>query len=326
MKGPTILCLLLFLAMLCIPFLSIGAKLPESTTETPQATDSSQGARVTGASFRIRDQSSNQVLTVGDEDFLYGAIVTEMSPSAEPEALKAQAVASYTYYSRQRKLAREKQSDSDFSADPQNWKVYVSKEQMQERWGDSFQTYYDKLTAVVNSVTGQTLQSGGDLIEAAYYAISSGKTESSEDVWGGKLDYLVPVASPGDFFAGGYQTTVTLSAEEFKNAALKAAPKSDFSGDPPSWVGAYERTGSGSVKSVSIGGQPVDGDDARSAFGLRSANFTISYADGIFTFTVLGYGHGVGMSQTGAQFMAREGADYKEILAWYYPGTELVSL
>ena len=80
------------------------------------------------------------------------------------------------------------------------------------------------------------------------------------------------------------------------------------------------------MKQITIGGQPVDGDDVRSAFGLRSSNFTLACADSIFTFTVRGYGHGVGMSQTGAQFMAQQGSDYQEILAWYYPNTTLVSV
>ena len=326
MKGTTILCLLLFLAMLCIPFLAVGANLPDSLLDSPRVTDSGPSADFEKASFRIRDESTNQILTVGDRDFLYGAIVTEMSPNAEPEALKAQAVAAYTYYSRQRAQAHAKGADSDFSADPQNWKVYVSKEQMQERWGDSYQAYYEKLTEVINSIAGQTLQSNGELIDATYFAISSGKTESSEDVWGGKLDYLVPVASPGDLFASGYQTTASFSAEEFQNAVREKAPNADFSSDPSSWVGTYDRTNSGTVKYVTIGGQEVDGDDIRSAFGLRSSDFTIAYADGIFTFTVLGYGHGVGMSQTGAQFMAQQGSDYQEILAWYYPNTTLAPL
>ena len=326
MKGTTILCILLFLTMLCIPFLALGAKMPPTLPDGPTVADSGPAAQAEGTSFRIRDQSANQILNVSDHDFLYGAIVTEMSPAAEPEALKAQAVAAYTYYSRQRAQARAKGSDSDFSADPQNWKVYVTKDQMQQRWGDSFQAYYDKLTGVVDAVAGQTLQSGGELIEATYYAISSGKTESSEDVWGGKLDYLVPVASPGDMLAGGYQTTVSMSTEEFKAAVQKAAPQADCSGDPAAWAGAVGRTGSGSVKSIRIGGQALTGDEARAAFGLRSANFDLAYAGGIFTFTVRGYGHGVGMSQTGAQFMARQGADYRQILSWYYPDTTLASV
>ena len=165
---------------------------------------------------------------------------------------------------------------------------------MQERWGESFQGYYDKLTEVIDCIAGQTLQSDGELIDATYFAISSGKTESSEDVWGGKLDYLVPVASPGDLFASGYQTTASFSAEEFRNAIQEKAPDADFSGDPSTWVGEAACTNSGSVKQITIGGQPVDGDDVRSAFGLRSSNFTLACADSIFTFTVRGYGHGVG--------------------------------
>ena len=112
--------------------------------------------------------------------------------------------------------------------------------------------YYEKLTEVINSIAGQTLQSNGELIDATYFAISSGKTESSEDVWGGKLDYLVPVASPGDLFASGYQTTASFSAEEFQNAVREKAPNADFSSDPSSWVGTYDRTNSGTVKYVTI--------------------------------------------------------------------------
>ena len=179
---------------------------------------------------------------------------------------------------------------------------------------------------MIDCIAGQTLQSDGELIDATYFAISSGKTESSEDVWGGKLDYLVPVASPGDLFASGYQTTASFSAEEFRTAIQEKAPDADFSGDPSTWVGEAACTNSGSVKQITIGGQPVDGDDVRSAFGLRSSNFTLACADSIFTFTVRGYGHGVGMSQTGAQFMAQQGSDYQEILAWYYPNTTLVSV
>lgn len=327
MKGTTILCLLLFLSMLLIPFLSIGAELSDKALpNAPKTTESAPAIQPTGDSFRILDESTQQVLNVSDADFLYGAIVTEMGPASEPEALKAQAVAAYTYYSRLRKQAQEKNADSDFTADPQNWKVYVTIEQMQQRWGDQFQGYYDKLTSVVSDVAGKVLESDGELIDATYYAISSGKTESSEDVWGGKLDYLVPVASPGDMLANGYQTTVTLSAEEFKNAVLKVLPKADFSGDPYTWVGNAQRTNSGTVETIAIGGKEMKGDAARSAFGLRSANFTVSYLDGVFSFLVKGYGHGVGMSQTGAQFMAEHGATYEEILAWYYPNTTLANL
>ena len=359
MKGKTILGLLLFLMMFLIPFLSMGAKIPDKTdkpnrsgssspTQSPQPqsqlqsqpkpqsqvqSQQPQSAPPTvqnSAQFKILDTKSNQVITVDDRSFLYGAIVTEMSPEFQPEALKAQGVAAYTYYSRLRKQERANPTASlkgaDFSADTQGWKIYVTKAQMQERWGTKFDEYYNKVTQVVNAVYGQVLKSDDDLADATYYAISSGNTETSEDIWGGKRTYLVSVASPGDIFAGGYQTTVTLSAEQFKAAALKIAPKASLGADTAKWVGTVSRTAAGSVKSIGIGGVSVTGNDARNAFSLRSANFTVTCKNNAFTFVVKGYGHGVGMSQVGADYMASQGSTYKQILAWYYPTTSLTTI
>lgn len=273
------------------------------------------------------DEKSKQILTVSDRDFLYGAIVTEMSPTDQPEALKAQAVAAYTYYSRIRNEQHTKPTaalnGADFVADTQNWNIYVTRDQMKARWGTNFDTYYNKLTTIVDAVYGQTLQSSGQLITATYYAISAGKTEAAADIWGSDCSYLVPVASPGDIYANGYQTTVTLTADQLKTAAQKQWPTLALTGDASKWIGTSKRTNSGSVETIVIGGQTVKGNDVRTAFGLRSANFTVIFADNKFTFTVKGWGHGVGMSQVGADYMASQGAGYKEILAWYYPGTTL---
>lgn len=338
MKGKMILSLLLFLALFLIPFLSLGAKIPDKTGTSSgrkQQTVSSAASRAApvpkGTSqFKILDTKSGKIITVDDRSFLYGAIATEMSPDAQPEALKAQAVAAYTYYSRLRSQQKQKPTSSlngaDFSADTQNWKIYVTKEQMQERWGQNFDTYYSNLTKVIDAVYGQVLKSDNELADATYYAISSGNTEASEDVWGNKIKYLVPVASPGDLFASGYQTTAAMTADQFKAAAMKAAPKANLSGDASAWVGAVTRSPSGAVKSIQIGGSAINGNDARTAFGLRSSNFTVSYTNGSFTFVVKGYGHGVGMSQVGAEYMAAQGSTYQQILAWYYPTTKLTAI
>jgi stage II sporulation protein D len=330
MKGKAMLAILLFLLMFLIPFLSMGAEIPDKTGTASQQSTSQPGTSPqvqSGPGFKILDTTSGKVISADDRSFLYGAIATEMSPTAPQEALKAQGVAAYTYYSHLREQQKLSPSagmnGADFSADTQNWQIYVTKEQMQTRWGSNFEAYYNKLTPVVDAIYGQVLKSDGELIDATYYAISSGKTETSEDIWGGKRSYLISVASPGDVFAGGYQTTVTLTADQFKTAALKAAPKADLSGDAASWVGAGKRTASGSVESILIGGATVTGSTARSAFGLRSANFTVTYVNGSFTFVVKGYGHGVGMSQAGAEYMANQGATYQQILAWYYPTTTL---
>ncbi len=340
MKGKLILGFLLFFIMFAVPFLATGAKETDKTERAspssgqspaqPSAASQQSGAPMVNPAsvFRIQDTSSGKVISVSDRDFLFGAIVTEMSPDAPVEALKAQGVAAYTYYSRLREKQRQNTSSggADFTADTQNWQIYVSKEQMQSRWGDQFNSYYQKLTTVVDAIYGQVLKSNGTLIDATYYAISSGKTETSEDIWGGKRSYLVAVASPGDVFAGGYQTTVVMEEAKFKTAAQKTSPKIDLSSAASSWIGEIKRTGSGSVESIVIGGTKITGNDARSAFGLRSANFTVSYAGGSFTFVVKGYGHGVGMSQAGAEYMANQGSTYRQILSWYYPTTTLTAI
>lgn len=347
MKGKTLLGILLFLIMFLAPFLSMGAKIPDKTAASSQSQPQSQPqsqqqsqlqpqqsstpkTQQTGMEFKILDTTSGKVIATDDRSFLYGAIATEMSPTAPVEALKAQGVAAYTYYSLLREQQRRKPNSSlngaDFSANTQNWQIYVTKEQMQSRWGSEFNANYDKLTQAVDAIYGQVLKNGSELIDATYFAISSGKTETSEDIWGGKRTYLISVASPGDVFAGGYQTTVTMTADQFKTAAVKTEPKVKLEGDAATWIGESKRTAAGSVETILIGGATMTGNTARSAFNLRSANFTVTYANGSFTFLVKGYGHGVGMSQTGAQYMANQGSNYKQILEWYYPTSTLTTV
>lgn len=347
MKGKTALCLLLFLLLLFIPLLALGAKVPEKKAEpkptvpaassqaaaasstTPQPTPTTTKKTTFPDTFRILDEGTGNVITVGDKEFLFGAVATEMSPESHVEALKAQAVSAYTYYSRLRAQQREnpdpKLNGADFKANIGNWWLYTTKEEMQKRWGSKFDTYYQTLSQVADAVYGQSLQSEGELICATYYAISSGNTEAAKDIWGGDYSYLVSVASPGDVYAGGYNSTVTLTAEQVQQKAQTEWNLS-LTGNPKSWFGKTERTGSGSVITQQLGGTAVKGSEVRTAFGLRSANYTVKYDKDTFTFSVKGYGHGVGLSQVGADYMARQGSDYQKILAWYYPGTTLVKV
>lgn len=329
-KGELLLGLILFLLLFIVPFLSFGNQQPQKAGSSSSVKSSHKSTKSAGRAFHILNTATGQVFTVDDRDFLYGAVAAEMSPEAEPEALKAQAVACYTYYSRQRTLNKKSPSSSlkgaDFSADTKNGIIYCPKELMKSHWGSKFDERYQKLTTAVESVFGQVLKSDGELIDATYYAISSGNTENSKDIWGGNCPYLISVASPGDIFAGGFQTKVIVGADKFKSGILNISPKANLSGDPSTWIGVSERTAAGSVKNMVLGNQTLTGNQIRSAFNLRSANFTISYSDNSFTFFVKGYGHGVGMSQAGAQYMAKQGADYKQILSWYYPTSVLGNL
>lgn len=272
--------------------------------------------------FTLYDTSTGETFDVTAEEFLPAALACEMDLFAPEEALKAQAVALYTFYSYQR--AQNSGEEADFACDSEDWLVYVPQSAMEKRWGEDYSSYYQKLVDVVSSVKGQLLTWDGEPICAAFFAISGGNTAFSLDVWQEDFPYLQTVASPGDAFAGGYLSTVSLTAEELRQAAEAMWPgEVDFSGEESSWFTAVETASSGYVTSAQVGGRTCTGEELREALGLRSACFQCTYDQGTFTFTVRGWGHGVGMSQAGAMFLAEQGADYREILAHYYPGATL---
>lgn len=337
MKRNLIFIAILSLMMLLIPFLAMGGKAPEpdgaasgepsSVADSAVESSSSPPAEVQAEAFHILDETTGEIVTVSNEDFAYGGVAAEVPPTYEPEALKAQAVAAYTYYGNLRRQQKENPNPdlkgADFSADLSGGKIYWSKSKMQEAWGEHFEEYYGKLTEAIKPVVGQVLKSGDELIVAAFHAISGGTTETSADVFGGDKDYLVAVPSPGDLLAPNYQTSVELTADEFKAAAQAKWADISLEGEPQTWVGEAARTSSGAVKTIQVGNKEVSGADIRTAFSLRSANFDLLYSGDKFVFTVRGYGHGVGMSQNGANYMAQQGSDYKQILSWYYPNTQL---
>ena len=220
-----------------------------------------------------------------------------MDLSAPEEALKAQVVALYSFYSYQR--AQNTGNEADFACDTANWLVYVPQSAMEERWGEDFASLYERLENVVGSVQGQVLTWEGEPICAAFFAISGGNTESSQQVWGQEPPYLQSVASPGDAFVRG-TSTVSLTAEELRQATANAwGEELDFSGPVEDWVTAVSTSPSGYVESAQVGGKTVTGEELREALGLRSACFQLRVVDEVFQFTVHGWGHGVGMSQAG---------------------------
>lgn len=269
-----------------------------------------------GEGFALRDADGSS-LTVSTREFLIGDLACEMDPHAPLEALKAQAVAALTYYT------RLTAGGGEIPCDTGKWQVYVTGDGMRERWGEDYEEYRATLEKAVDEVSGQTLTYRGEPILAAYFAISSGSTEAVWNVWaedsGEDHPYLQAVASPGDALADGYLSSREFTADELKSALEMP----DLSGSPASWFGEPERTPSGMVKSVDIGGRTFTGPELRAALGLRSACFTWEERDGKLAFTVRGWGHGVGMSQAGAAFMAKSGAGYREILRHYYPGAEV---
>ncbi len=310
--------------------LQVSEESSSSTVEAlqmegiPSETSANAYPPVSETEFRIKDDASGEILTVSNKEFLIGTLACEMYPNSHIEALKAQAVAAYTYYSKIRQEQREKNSAFDFAVNTKARLYYTTADQLKILWGENFNRYYSHLEKAAEAVLGQTLRYDGQLITASFHAMSSGQTENGEDVWGGNYPYLMAVASPWDKYQDHYKTTRSVTAEEFRDAVMESYPECALDYNAKEWIGSITRTDSGSVKTIQVGKAALDGVQVRMLFGLRSSNFTAAYENGQFHFAVVGYGHGVGMSQTGAMAMAAQGYTYDEILAWYYPGTELV--
>lgn len=282
--------------------------------------------------FSVLDQTTGKINEISLRDFVRGAVAAEMPVSFHSEALKAQAVAAHTFALHSR-LAQQESPDAglmgaDFGADPSNMKVYITEAKAKEFYGggELADAYWNKICDAADSVMNYILEYDDEPIVAAYHAISSGQTEDAANVWSGGAPYLVPVKSEGDILAPGFETTVTMAPDEVKSKLMAQYPDLELGGEPSLWFGEETRTDSGYVNEIEVGAADIAGKELRQVFGLRSHDFEVSYADGTFIFTVTGYGHGVGLSQYGADFLARQGYTFDEILSTYYTGAELKTI
>ena len=268
--------------------------------------------------FSVLISETGQTEEIPVADYIFGVVAAEMNASFHTEALKAQAVAAYTYALRRR--AENADKPYDITDSPSTDQHYINEASAREKWGDKADEYVEKIKGAVAAVEGEFVAFSGEPILALYHSASGGKTEDIKNVFGTELPYLVSVDSLGDILSEEYSSECKFSNEEFKKLVGENA---DLSGEISSWVGETRHRENGYVESVMIGGKALSGVQIRKLFSLRSANFDIKYDNG-FIFTVRGYGHGVGLSQTGAEYMARQGGTYKEILLWYYKNTEIL--
>ena len=293
---------------------------PDTAVTTPTTPAVSDDEPTEEAVFRLL--CGEEVVTLTEEDFLIRTLAMEMGPSYHEEALKAQAVAAYTYYARRREAQAEKADPAlmgaDFVTPNAAFPDEYTEEKLRLRWGDQYDENRQKLAATVAAVRGIALVHDGKLIDACYHAVSNGSTESAEVVWGADIPYLQAVASPGDRLSAGYASEVTLSAEKVRELLATELPDAVLGEDPATWFGQPILSDGGTVAQQPIGDTQLAGTRVRQLFALRSAAFAVTYAEGQFTFAVQGYGHGVGMSQYGADYLARQGYTYDEILRYYY--------
>lgn len=339
-KQKCILLLIMFIMMIIMPLIAVrnsNGKDYSEIFETPKKFSNNSTVSVNSRQiptsddfFCFKDEAKNKILKLPDRDFMIGTLASEMPALFEKEALKAQSVAIYTYFCRLRNEFRKKNPDPEsvmFTANTDDWIYFVADENMREKWGDKFSEYKAKMESAVDEVFGEVLKYNNELILAPYHAISSGITERAGEVFGGdELPYLVNVNCESDKNVPSYSSVVEVYPDEFESKMKDKYPKLKVASKKENWVHDISHTSGGSVKKIFICNICITGRELRSIFGLRSSNFDLNFDGEKFVFSVRGYGHGVGMSQYAAHDMAVNGANYKEILAKFYPGTELTKL
>ena len=332
--------LALLLTLFLLPLLLLGeGEAPEEiptgtlpidrTVVTPGVTADSR------VSVKVQ-VGEGEVLTLSMDKYLWRVVAAEMPASFEPEALKAQTVAARTYTLSKLTRTSEKHPDADVCTDITCCQAYVTPEEAAVNWGDNARAYTDKIAAAVADTDGLAALWQGQPIQALFFSSAAGKTvdavealpgvvniRAAVEVWGNSVPYLTSVDSPEGEEVPNYHTTVTVPVEEFRAKLLEQYPDADLSGEPSGWFANLTNRSGGGVESVDVGGVPVTGAALRTLFGLRSASFTVTADAANVTFSVTGYGHGVGMSQYGANALAREGKSFEEILKWYYTGIDV---
>jgi len=256
-------------------------------------------------------------------EYLTGVLRAEMPASFEMEALKAQAVAarSYTLH-KMRSGSIAAHPDFDACDDVGCCKAFMSAAAAAQGWGERAEEYEKKLARAVAETDGEVLLYEGESVLAVFFSSSAGHTQGAQEVWQDELPYLKSVESPETAaLVPNYYSTARFTKEEYRARIAAACPQADTSRQQ--CIDAISRNDAQYVSRVETLGLTLRGNELRAVLGLRSPYFEVEESDGELVFHVTGYGHGVGLSQYGANAMAKDGADYREILTHYYVGTEI---
>jgi stage II sporulation protein D len=280
--------------------------------------------------IKVYDHSAKKAVNMSLEEYIVGVTAAEMPASFEPEALKAQAVAARTFtVKRIAAFGGEPcgKSGCDVCTDSSCCQAWDSEAQMRKHWGKNYEKYVGKIRSAVYETKGLIATYEGEPIEAMYHSTSGGYTENSENVYSAALPYLRSVESPGEEDAPYYHGEETCTRKEFAKRLNSAFPKADLTSDGlKEQVRILTRFDSGRVAELQLGDVTVTGREFRGALELQSANFEIEIGSKNVRVTTIGFGHGVGLSQLGANAMAKNGSLFDEILCHYYTDIALEQL
>ena len=324
-----ILCYILLFVLLCFAIPIAFTKKKEEVTvanvneEVNSPYDYKQYNQV-----KLWHQKTSTVEEIDLDTYLYGVVSAEMPASFEEEALKAQAVVARTYTIYKIMHNANKHEGADICDDSSCCQAWISKEDRLAKWKEEErQSNWEKIVKSVDSTKGKIITYEGNPINAFFHSNSGGQTETTINVWGGSdYPYLQSVATSGEEAYSQYQSEVTLSKQSFIDKIKEKHADFEIDFSKENAIEILEYTEAGRVKTIRIGNKEFSGVEVRSLLGLKSANFTVTIEKENVKFSVIGYGHGVGMSQTGADSMAKQGSSYEEIIQHFYTGVEIVNL
>lgn len=281
--------------------------------------------------IKLLHTKTGEIEEINLDEYLCGVISAEMPASYELEALKAQAVVARTYTLYKMINAKPHGEEADICDSFQCCQAWISKEDRFAKWAEGTQeANWNKIVTAVNETKGKVITYDGKIINAFFHANSGGKTEVPVNVWGGTgYPYLQVVETSGEEGYTQYSSVVELTVEEFINKFKeKYADISIDMNNLEEEIKIQEYTESGRVKTLKVGNKNIAGTEVRTILGLRSTNFNmeLDVQNSKVKFDVTGYGHGVGMSQTGADAMAKQGSTYEQIVKHFYVGVEIVDI
>lgn len=258
--------------------------------------------------YQVNVDTTDKLLTVDIEEYIIGVVAGEMPALFHEEALKAQAIASRTY------LINHLQNNSTISNTTDD-QVYLTKEEMQDKWKEDYDKYYNKIKEAVTATKDLIMYYNNEPIKAYYFSTSNGYTASSMSVFNEQRDYLTSVESP---FDQDNSKTIEISKQDFCTKLNIQCSQISITN--------ITKDNSNRVSKITINNKEYKGTQIRKLLSLRSTDFTINIKDTTIEITTKGYGHGVGMSQYGANNMAKLGYTYEEILKYYYQDIEISSI
>lgn len=278
--------------------------------------------------IKLLHTATGEIEEINLDEYLYGVVSAEMPASFEKEALRAQAVVARTYTIYKVINSGGKHEGADICDNSTCCQAWISKEDRFAKWeATTRQSNWDKIVEAVNSTQGKIITYNNEPINAFFHSNSGGMTETTVNVWGGTgYPYLQSVATTGEDTYSQYHSQVTLSKQTFIDKIKEQHGEFEIDFMAQDCIKILEYTDGNRVKKVKIGNLELSGVDVRTILGLKSANFEITIVGDNVKFEVIGYGHGVGMSQTGADSMAKSGSEYEEIIKHFYTGVEITNL